>query len=297
MTFIGPVATACVLAAWGGGGPVGARAGTEAPPIRETAPAPNPGDEKLHVSASLVTPDLSFVPGRATQLGVHLKIRDGWHVYWNGKNDTGTPVRVTLKLPEGFTAGEVLWPGPTRHVSAGDILDHVYEGEVTLLVPIEVSSMVDPTSNPTISAHVDWMVCREVCTFESADLRLTRPVSVTDALASEDLPKFAAARAELPKDWPAEQPPADIAWHENWVDIKALNADRLAFYPFEECSAFLNPIGDAEAKGGSLSLRFDPEESATERRLFGVLAVKPTGGTRVEYYRMDAKPRENRSIR
>ena len=48
-------------------------------------------------------------------------MQPGWHVYWNGRNDTGTPVRITLTVPEGFAAGDVLWPAPVRHVAAGEI--------------------------------------------------------------------------------------------------------------------------------------------------------------------------------
>jgi len=252
---------------------------------------------ELHVTVSLIAPETTFVPGHATQIGVNLKIRDGWHVYWNGKNDTGTPVRVMLTLPDGFKAGEILWPGPVRHVSAGEILDHVYEGEVTLLIPIEISSTVSSSAGATanISAHIDWVVCREVCVFESIDTQFSLPIFSKDTKPSKDLEKFAASRAALPKPWPTEKPPASISWSEGRVEIATPGANWLAFYPYEGCSTFLDPIKDAEAKGSSLSVRLDPKEPADERRLFGVLAMKPTASGLVEYYLVDCNPRESRS--
>lgn len=252
----------------------------------------------LHVAASLIAPETSFVPGHATQIGVHLKIRDGWHVYWNGRNDTGTPVRVSLTLPKGFKAGEILWPGPVRHVSAGEILDHVYEREVTLLIPIEISDTASSLvgSPAKVSAHIDWVVCREVCVFESIDTELSLPLASNGAKPSTDLPKFETSRAALPKPWPTEKPPVSISFQGDRVEIASPGANWLAFYPYEDCTAFLDPIRDAEAERGSLEVRFDTKESTDVRRLFGVLAMKPTASASVEYYVVDAKPSQSRSI-
>lgn len=239
-----------------------------------------------HATARLIASETAFLPGRTTQVGVHLKMQPGWHVYWNGRNDTGTPVRITLKVPEGFVAGEVLWPAPVRHVAAGEILDHVYEREVTLLVPITAPATIKPGQTAELSAHVDWVVCRTVCVFENEDVNLSLPVREA-AEPSPDLAKFTAARAALPLDWPKEHPPARINWKGEGVEVVAPGAVWLAFYPFDDCSALTNPIGDAERKGDSLSIGLESKPSDVKRRLFGILAMKPTGTERVEYYRVD----------
>src|SRR4051812_22252125 len=100
------------------------------------APALAGGGSEDRVRLSLVSEKTAIIPGQVNWIGIQYEIADGWHLYWNGQNDAGSPMEVTPALPDGFTAGDLLWPAPKRHLSDGPLLDHVYEKRVVLLLPV-----------------------------------------------------------------------------------------------------------------------------------------------------------------
>ncbi len=101
------------------------------------------GEAPEHLRATLISEQASFVPGQTTYLGLHMDLDDEWHTYWKGVNVTGYPVVIETEVPEGWTVGETLWPAPKRYESPGGILDHVYEHEATLIIPIHVSESAE----------------------------------------------------------------------------------------------------------------------------------------------------------
>src|SRR5438067_6037154 len=90
--------------------------------VRATMAAP----PKELVTATLLADVDSVKAGKPFTLGVLLKIKPGWHVYWKNPGDSGLPTRVTWKLPEGFTADELRFPIPTRFDQPGDIIGYGY---------------------------------------------------------------------------------------------------------------------------------------------------------------------------
>src|SRR5438270_12740141 len=66
------------------------------------------------VKADLVTDATAVQPGKAFTVGIRLKIKPGWHVYWINPGDSGAPTTVKWKLPEGFVAGPVQFPVPQK---------------------------------------------------------------------------------------------------------------------------------------------------------------------------------------
>jgi thiol:disulfide interchange protein DsbD len=80
----------------------------------------------------------------------------------------------------------------------GPLVNYGYDDEVLLLTEIAVASEIAGTS-ANLAARADWLVCKDVCIPEGADLALTLPVAKS---ASPD-PRWAgpieAARAALPR--------------------------------------------------------------------------------------------------
>src|SRR5207247_9661072 len=74
------------------------------------------------VQATLLADVDSVKPGKPFNLGVLLKIKPGWHVYWKNPGDSGLATRVALKLPEGFKGGEPKFPIPVRFDRPGDVV-------------------------------------------------------------------------------------------------------------------------------------------------------------------------------
>ncbi|HUO99485.1 MAG TPA: protein-disulfide reductase DsbD domain-containing protein [Rhizomicrobium sp.] len=142
-------------------------------------------------------------PGGTFTVAVEQDIRPGWHTYWINPGDAGAATEVHWTLPPGWKAGAIEWPYPHR-LPVGPLMDYGYEGKVWLLVDLTVPADAVPGS-VELKALVQYLVCREVCIPEDANV--SAPVVVDpaasgpDAVAAAD---FAAARARIPapSPWP-----------------------------------------------------------------------------------------------
>ncbi len=150
-----------------------------------------------HVEAELVAERSALTPGVPVTIALRLKLAPGWHTYWQNPGDSGLPTTLAWKLPDGITAGPIQWPAP-RVLHAGPLVNYGYEGEVLHLVEINPSATL-ATGQPTqLAARADWLVCRQTCIPEGADLTLTLPVSGDPGPASKWASSVASARGALP---------------------------------------------------------------------------------------------------
>ena len=69
--------------------------------------APPEADRLVRIDA--VFPGDKIVPGRTTLLGIRFRIAPKWHIYWRNPGESGSEPRITIRLPEGFKAGPVIW--------------------------------------------------------------------------------------------------------------------------------------------------------------------------------------------
>lgn len=228
------------------------------------------------VTAELVAATAAVPAGGTVDLGLHLRIAAGWHVYWRGCSDSGAPAEIELELPPGSRAGAWRWPAPERHLAPGGILDHVYEREVLVSVPVTVPADLRG-GTWRARAHATWMVCREACLPGEADLALALPVVDRGARVppSAAAPLFAAAARRLPG--PAG--PADslrIEAEPAGLLIEAPGATGLAFYPEAPCDLFADLASAAAAAGPRLSLGLRPRREPTEVR--GIVRIERAEG-------------------
>lgn len=233
-----------------------------------------------HARARLISEEGAFVPGAVAMVGVTFDIDPGWHLYWNGVNDTGFPITIDLTLPDGYRAMETLWPAPHRHVSEGEILDHIYEDRVTLLIPVVVPEGAAAGTSVTIKAGLEWLECAEGCIPGAAEVELVVPVVGTrsEALPSAEAARFKEARARLPKELPAPSRDVTWQWRGDTLTVRGAGAAGMWFYPRTGSAALAAPIADGATKGDRLALRLEPEQDP-ETPLMGVLEIKPaTGG-------------------
>lgn len=155
-----------------------------------------------HVTAELVAEDTALVPGTTAMLALRLDIAPGWHTDWRNPGESGLPTALVWHLPRGYSAGDIEWPAP-RRLPVGPLVNYGYEGEVLHLVPLAVPAIAGIGSTAVLTARADWLVCKETCIPEGADLALALPVARE---ATKD-PRWAGpirdARAELPRPLPA----------------------------------------------------------------------------------------------
>jgi thiol:disulfide interchange protein DsbD len=157
-----------------------------------------------HVEAELVPERGVVVPGEPLTVALRLAMDRGWHTYWRNPGDSGLPTTIAWKLPAGAHGGPILWPAP-QALPVGPLLNYGYEGEVLLLTDIATASDAGRDSTVTLAARADWLVCKEICIPEGADLTLTLPVAAAGSAApttpaeSRWSAAIAKTRAAFPK--------------------------------------------------------------------------------------------------
>lgn len=170
---------------------------------RAESPVASAGGPK--VQTSLIAERPSITPGGTVTVALRERIRKDWHTYWRNPGDSGQPTSITWQLPAGWKAGAIEWPYPKR-VPVGPLMNFAYEDEVMLLVPVTAPANARVGDIVMLKAHALWLVCKEVCIPEEADLSLPLTVGATPAPADSRMAAaFAATRAKLPhpSPWPA----------------------------------------------------------------------------------------------
>ncbi|MBD3334945.1 MAG: hypothetical protein GF355_05465 [Candidatus Eisenbacteria bacterium] len=256
------------------------------------------------IAAFLISADPVLTPGTIQMLGLVFTVAPGWHLYWDGLNDSGLPILVEPDLPPGVTAGALQWPAPRRLVSPGGILDHVYEERVTLLLPISLSPDLAAGEKVILGCDLAWVACKEACVYGQGRVELTLPVAArgrSDSLTKGSmagasswtdrpagLPAIPAlmreARERIPR--PAAEAPQDLqlVWQPDAVRIRLPGADSLKFHFAASGSRPQAPIADGAAHGPELRLRYPVSRSDT-LRVAGVLEIARGGAT--EVYELD----------
>jgi DsbC/DsbD-like thiol-disulfide interchange protein len=237
-----------------------------------------PADE-ARAKARLVSEQTALVPGSTAWIGLTFDIDSGWHLYWNGVNDTGLPIHMEPGAPAGYTWGEPLWPAPVRHLT-DDFLDHIYEKRVTLLLPLTVPA--EAGGKVTLTMKSSWLVCKTACLPGDAELSLTLPVA-KEATPSPDARLFAEARERIPQPLKND---VKLEWSTEGVRVKGpAGAKSISFYPGQKCSEIKELSSSGAAKADTLPLAFVKPGPAD--RLVGVLEVHPQQGARSIVYSVD----------
>lgn len=228
--------------------------------------------------ATLVSERTALVAGSVNWVGIRFELRPGWHIYWPGQNDTGFAPRVRWRVPDGIEIGPLGWPAPSRYTAPGDILDHVYERSVTILVPVTVPP--DARGPVTLEAALNWLVCEQICLPGAADVRLTLDVVGPDRTpeASADAALFGAARARLPRSTPKEESRVRFERTGTDVTIRVPGAARIAFYPGVSSAPVAALLRDGAADGDTLRLRVPARRSDDDARFAGVVEAWTASG-------------------
>ena len=229
-----------------------------------------------HAKVQLLSDFGEVAPGGEVLLGVAFDIQPDWHIYWNGRNDSGTAPEIEWTLPDGWTVGPTRWPAPIRHVAAGDLVDHVYERNEVLLVPLKVPASTSSNVSHTVRAKVNYLVCNEACVPESAEVSVSlrvgeakeprRPVSPADRNQ-----RIASAEKRVPVPYGSQVIGAELTWEGSKATIVVPGAARLEFYPSEDGAAISNLVKDGASNTNRIRLTLSDEDASLP--LAGVLAV------------------------
>jgi thiol:disulfide interchange protein/DsbC/DsbD-like thiol-disulfide interchange protein len=157
--------------------PAAASAPPTAPP---TAPQARPGVQRVDtVEAELVADRAAVRAGGRIELGLRLRHDPHWHTYWRNPGDSGLPTQVAPTGPAGTRFEPVRWPVPMR-LWVGPLANYGYEGEVLLPFSAVLPETLEG-GTARIEAHVQWLVCKDVCIPGETRVALELPVVAAGA--------------------------------------------------------------------------------------------------------------------
>ncbi len=241
------------------------------------------------VAARLIAERSIVAPGERVPVAFELKMKPGWHTYWINPGEAGAPTELKWKLPQGWQAAEIEWPYPKR-LPVGPLMDYGYEGTVWLLTAVQAPQSAK-SGDITLNATGNWLVCREVCIPEDANLSLKLTVAEQGIANPVLAQQFAAARAKLPQvsPWLASYRAGDDKTLDIFLESPTLASARPVaanFFPLSE--GMIN--GFTEQKLGiadnGIVLRTEPGRKfswrkfrSTEPELPGVIVLTSADGS------------------
>lgn len=166
-------------------------------PSLAQAQTPGAPADGRNIRAALVA-DGPPVPGREWAVMLRFSpVSPEWHGYWANPGDAGVGMTLDWRLPPGWSAGEPRYPIPKRLVIAG-LMNHVFEGEYAVQVPIRVPAGAAVRDLPPIGLTLDYLACTDtICVPERAVLTLDPARATAD-------PRIDRWRAQLAP--PLDQP-------------------------------------------------------------------------------------------
>ena len=245
--------------------------------VATAAAAPVEGPVRAqHLTVELLPLEGSIQPGGSAAVGLHFTLDKGWHVYWVNAGDSGEPPRIKWTLPDGITASAMQFPAP-RRLPLGPLMDFGYEDEVLFPMTLTADSTLKAPSAAPLSAHVDWLVCREVCIPGKADLAL--PLQVAAQKGPVDPARqalFDRFRSLLPQPLPASAKAVFGSTPDGFaVALTGHPATNAEFFPLDQgqiLNAAPQPVRAVDG-GVEISLKRDENFHAQLAHLNGVLLL------------------------
>ncbi|MFT4076781.1 MAG: protein-disulfide reductase DsbD family protein [Asticcacaulis sp.] len=151
--------------------------------------------KSAHITARLIAESATVAPSGDVTIALEYTPAPGWHTYWVNAGDTGLPPKFTWNLPDNVAVGQIDWPVPEVLPSFG-LVSYGFTGRTTLLMPLHNASALSPGDILPIKAHVDFLVCADVCIPESLDVSLDLKVGAPKP--GKDAETIEKARQALP---------------------------------------------------------------------------------------------------
>ena len=240
-----------------------------------------------HVKVEMLVEQMSVQPSGSVTIGFHFRMQKGWHIYWQNPGDSGQAPSITWTLPDGFTAGDILWPAPQR-IALPNLADYGYTNEIVLMVPIQAPPNLKPGRFVRFSAKVRWLVCNEICI--PGDMNFTARLVVKNhkaKLSGRHEYLFQMARRSLPKPLPEGwSASASLGKKEFLVsispDASITKAAIASFMPLHPNEVENGAVPGFKWTGSSFQIRLKKSDQMikTPETLEGVLVVKDKKSTK-----------------
>ena len=191
-----------------------------------------------NIDVSLVAMHQWAAPGSTAIVAVRQDIAPGWHTYWRNPGDSGGATELTWSLPQGVSAGPILWPLPERQPVKG-LMNYGYSRQVYLPVPIEIPGSARPGSVLPLRVTVLSMVCSEdMCVPDervaALDLPIREGASPLNEREGDAIDRIVRA-APRPGDVDASivRDGADLLLNVRGPALKSGDGGSVYFFPFD----------------------------------------------------------------
>lgn len=249
--------------------------------------APSFSADFSHVKVELLPEQNAITPGGSVTVGFHFRMQRGWHIYWQNPGDSGQAPSITWTLPDGFTAGDILWPTP-QLIALNSLADYGYTNEVLLMVPIQAPPNVKPGHLERLTAHVRWLVCDEICIPGDTSLNLRFQIHKhKSAVKTRNEYLFQIARRNLPQDFPEDWKIYGSAGKKDFrIGVETggpvAKTTTAVFIPLHQNWIEGAPVQVFHASGNSfqLTVKKSDQLSPDVKSLEGVLVIKEKKGTK-----------------
>lgn len=244
-----------------------------------------------HVDAELVAEMNGVAPGQNTWIALRLDHMENWHTYWKNPGDAGRATQINWTLPEGVTAGEIVWPTPKRIELPADLVDFGYEDEIYLQVPLSVAASFQG-QNLDIVGNAQWLECEDICIPGGAVVSLSIPILAESQISQNDqwIEGFATTRASIPTSDVSFDTTFSIAEGSLNILIQATeavfeNASTVRFIPGEHrVFDYVSPQEITyQLSSLQLSQGHHPRLSEAPEEITGLLLVTDDNGQLISY--------------
>ena len=241
-----------------------------------------PGPVKAqHLTAELVSLGPSIAPGGSQVVGLAMTLEQGWHVYWVNAGDSGEPPHIDWSLPQGFTAGPMQFPVPSR-LPLGPLMDFGYKDHVTFPVTLTAARSA-AIGTAHLDAHISWLVCQDQCVPGKAHLGLNLNVQPDAPGPTQEAKSGALGEAltALPMSLPTNYTVSAHADAKR-IAIRLIDGTRqkdLEYFPFDhDADPMINAaeqVVEPRSDGAVLYVDRSPQV-ATLNSLHGLLKLSGT---------------------
>lgn len=110
------------------------------------------------MDAELKSESQEIAPGKSFWVAIDYSLENGAHTYWKNPGDSGMPLSVEWKLPQGFQVSQVLWPTPKRF-EQDTLITFGYDAPFTLLA--EIIAPKNFEGPVELQAMLEWISCSQ----------------------------------------------------------------------------------------------------------------------------------------
>ncbi|UPY38116.1 protein-disulfide reductase DsbD domain-containing protein [Sediminicoccus sp. KRV36] len=240
--------------------------------------------ESPRAVVTLLADRAAIAPGEPFRLMLRQRLAPGWHTYWRNAGDAGAPPEITIEWPEGWAAGELQFPAPSR-IAFGPLMNFGYTGTADFLLSVTPPASLKPGDYVTITADATWLVCADVCIPEEG--RFTLGLDVAQTARPAHAAAFQAAEAALPRAAPF-QASFGFAGTRGALTIRSpsftAGAVRAAeFFPDAQNVIENAPEQRLAAREGEITLMLARAAADPPAPLTGVLTITDAAGVRGAY--------------